>query len=192
VSGFGACGDGGERSAWWRSNEVRGRGSNGRWAEWAETYGPQVMVAVRGSRGLRRQRRHEHHFPFFPLALVFFLFVFLNAELIVAALFALAICAAIVALFAFAVSPSLAGKAGQALGAGTGRLRESWRSNAAPAAPAPGVSANASSIAAPQAGYRERLLDLLKERYVRGEITLGEFELRASEIVRDPSVRHLA
>jgi uncharacterized membrane protein len=40
--------------------------------------------------------------------------------------------------------------------------------------------------------YRQRLLEVLKERYVRGEIALAEFEERATQIVRDPSVKHLA
>jgi hypothetical protein len=39
--------------------------------------------------------------------------------------------------------------------------------------------------------YRRRLLDVLKDRYVRGEITLEEFEARAAQIARDPSARHL-
>lgn len=39
--------------------------------------------------------------------------------------------------------------------------------------------------------YRQRLLDVLKERYVRGEIALAEFEARVTQVVRDPSVKHL-
>ncbi|MBI3970474.1 MAG: SHOCT domain-containing protein [Chloroflexi bacterium] len=40
--------------------------------------------------------------------------------------------------------------------------------------------------------YQRELLELLKERFVRGEITVAELERRAAQIVRDPSVRHLA
>jgi hypothetical protein len=39
--------------------------------------------------------------------------------------------------------------------------------------------------------YRRRLLDVLKERYVRGQISLAEFEASAARIARDPSARHL-
>jgi hypothetical protein len=39
--------------------------------------------------------------------------------------------------------------------------------------------------------YRKRLLEVLKERYVGGQISLAEFEARAGRIVRDPSARHL-
>ena len=39
--------------------------------------------------------------------------------------------------------------------------------------------------------YRRRLLDVLKERYVRGQISLSEFEAGATLIARDPSARHL-
>jgi hypothetical protein len=40
--------------------------------------------------------------------------------------------------------------------------------------------------------YRRRLLDVLKERYVRGQISLAEFEASATLIARDPSARHLS
>jgi uncharacterized membrane protein len=39
--------------------------------------------------------------------------------------------------------------------------------------------------------YRRRLLEVLKERYVRGQISLAEFETGATLIARDPSARHL-
>jgi hypothetical protein len=39
--------------------------------------------------------------------------------------------------------------------------------------------------------YRRRLLEVLKERYVRGQISLAEFEASATLIARDPSARHL-
>jgi hypothetical protein len=40
--------------------------------------------------------------------------------------------------------------------------------------------------------YRKRLLEVLQQRYVRGEISLSEFEARAGRIARDPSARHLS
>jgi hypothetical protein len=39
--------------------------------------------------------------------------------------------------------------------------------------------------------YRKRLLEVLKERYVGGQISLADFEARAGRIARDPSARHL-
>jgi hypothetical protein len=39
--------------------------------------------------------------------------------------------------------------------------------------------------------YRKRLLEVLKDRYVGGQISLAEFEARAGRIARDPSARHL-
>jgi hypothetical protein len=39
--------------------------------------------------------------------------------------------------------------------------------------------------------YRLRLLDVLKDRYVKGQISLDDFEARATRIARDPSARHL-
>jgi hypothetical protein len=39
--------------------------------------------------------------------------------------------------------------------------------------------------------YRMRLLEVLKERYVGGQISLADFEARAGRIARDPSARHL-
>jgi uncharacterized membrane protein len=43
-----------------------------------------------------------------------------------------------------------------------------------------------------QSLYRDRLLEVLKERFVRGEITLAEYERRVTQVIRDPSARHLA
>jgi hypothetical protein len=39
--------------------------------------------------------------------------------------------------------------------------------------------------------YRKRLLDILKARYIKGQISLEDFEARATRIARDPSARHL-
>jgi hypothetical protein len=84
------------------------------------------------------------------------------------------------ALFAPATLPPLPAR---------GRRRE-------PAVPAPALTPyrlSGGTLAAPDGLdlYRRRLLDVLKERYVRGQISLAEFEACATLIARDPSARHL-
>jgi hypothetical protein len=41
------------------------------------------------------------------------------------------------------------------------------------------------------AAYRQRLLDVLKARFVRGEMALSEYEARVAQVIHDPSVKHL-
>ena len=40
-----------------------------------------------------------------------------------------------------------------------------------------------------QTAFRQQLTDLLKERYVRGDLTLGEFEARVGHLYQDPALR---
>jgi hypothetical protein len=39
--------------------------------------------------------------------------------------------------------------------------------------------------------YRQRLLEVLKARFVRGEMALSEYEAHVSQVIRDPSAKHL-
>ena len=127
----------------------------------------------------RRQHRSRHvHFPLpLILLLVFFGVTHIGAIVGLVMLMALtiALCVAGVVLTTRVAIPM---------------LRSAFLSADTPVAmPAP-----ARPVLAVPAGphaYRQQLLDVLKDRYVRGEITLAEYETRVGQVVRDPSVRHL-
>jgi uncharacterized membrane protein len=77
-------------------------------------------------------------------------------------------------------SPALRGRQRARLNAGTSRY-----SPADLGLPGPALSAVG------PAAYRQRLLDVLKARFVRGEIALAEYEARVAQVIRNPSVTHL-
>ena len=144
---------------------------------WAEE---MASAAWRGGRQWRRHRHwHRHHRgPWLPLAIFFTIFALTHGA-ILGPLFMMAI--------AFIVVSAVVRTVIRQVMAESGRMRGEL--------PRPpqrvfATSRNESPILGPNE-YRQRLLDVLKDRYVRGEITVAEFEERARQIVREPSARHL-
>ncbi len=136
--------------------------------------------------------RH-HHGPWLPFFLFFAFLAFGSGPLLMMAgmlLFTLLV-VALVAGGALLAGYVLMPAAQQLVAALTGRAsRQLIPRSAGSTVSLPRYGAAPAVVAGADA-YRRRLLDVLKERYVRGEITLAEFERRAGEVARDPSVRHL-
>jgi hypothetical protein len=140
-------------------------------------------------------RGHGHGGVWLPLVLLF-LFISFTSVWVLFALLLAALVVATMALGAYAAG-TLIGSIVRVLmpgNAGTGKRR--MPPPAAPAripAPAP-YRLSGGTLAATEGPdlYRKRLLEVLQERYVRGEISLSEFEARAGLIARDPSARHLS
>jgi hypothetical protein len=107
---------------------------------------------------------------------------------LVLALLTAALAVPAIVLLSHAAAPALRGCASRAL-----RGSPSARPNGLPSrySPAdlclPGPALSAVGAAA----HRQRLLDVLKARFVRGELALSEYEARVAQVIRDPSVKHL-
>ena len=164
-----------------------------------------VLVHSRGQRPLRGgrgwhagHRGHGHGGVWVPLILLFLFVSFTGFWVLFALLFA-AMVVATVALGAYAVG-TLVGTVFRVLLPGsTGYARRQVPPPAVPAAPvqlpAPAPYRLSGGTLAATDGpdlYRKRLLEVLQQRYVRGEISLSEFEARAGRIARDPTARHLS
>jgi hypothetical protein len=140
----------------------------------------------------RRRRRHRHHGPPLPF---FLLFIFFGVShlgplvpVLVLAMLTAALVVTAVALFSQTAIPALRYFSSGALG---GSRADRLAPPAARYSPADlGLPGPAAAAQGPDA-YRQGLLDVLKERYVRGEIALAEYEVRVAQVVRDPSVKHL-
>ena len=138
----------------------------------------------------RHWHRHRHGFgfPFLPL---FLFFAFANGALFVGAVMA-ALSLVLFVATAVLVVRSVAIPVVQSIIASLADLPAAPRlaRRRAPV-PAPRPAPAFPSVASGPATYRQQLLDILKERFVRGELTIAEFEERAAQVVRDPTVRHL-
>jgi hypothetical protein len=176
----------------------RGTGTDDeRWAlGWQSSTGPgyallryQGTRLRRGAPGGYRRRRRGHAFDGLWLpALVLLLFVNANSAWVI--------------LLAFMVVGVVISTAvGSALGDST-PVQQRSGGTLPRRAPAAGIvdpamapyrlSAGALAAVDGHDRYRMRLLDVLKERYVKGQISLDDFEARATRIARDPSARHLS
>jgi hypothetical protein len=140
-------------------------------------------------------RGHGHGGIWLPLVLLF-LFVSFTGFWALFTLLFVALFAATVALGAYAVGSLIARVLRVVLPGSMEGAAPSLTRPTAPirlAAPAP-YRLSSGSLAATGGPdlYRKRLLEVLQQRYVRGEISLSEFEARAGRIARDPSARHLS
>jgi len=124
--------------------------------------------------------------------LLFILFGMAHMGLIMAALILAMMTAALVvtaiALIGHAAAPALREFSSRAVG---GSRRD--RLNGRPTRYSPSdlrLPGPAYSAAGPDV-YRQQLLEVLKDRFVRGEIALSEYEARVAQVIRDPSVKHL-
>ena len=91
-------------------------------------------------------------------------------------------------LLSHAATPAVRGCSSRALPGSPSARLDGLPSRYAPAdlrLPGPALSA------AGPAADRQRLLEVLKARFVRGELALSEYEARVAQVIRDPSVRHL-
>jgi hypothetical protein len=148
-----------------------------------------------GGEGRWAGHRH-HHGPWFPFLLFFAFMAFGGGSLLMIAgmllftLLVVALVAGSVLLVSYVLAPAVQQLVATLTMGRSQRLAAAPATSAGSAASLPGYG-TALVGASGKEVYRRRLLDVLKERYVRGEITLAEFEQRAGEIARDPSVRHL-
>ena len=140
----------------------------------------------------RRRHRHRHHGPPLPFFLLFIFFGVAHFGPVVAVLALAMVTAALVftavTLIGHTAAPALRHVSWGALGGSRPNRLAPSPARYAPAdlrLPGSGLAAHG-----PEA-YRQGLLDVLKERYVRGEIALAEYEARVAQVVRDPSVKHL-
>ena len=137
-------------------------------------------------RARRSRHRHWRHGPPLPLLILFFVFAATHMAAIIGAVFLATLTAALV------VGAILLARYGATEGMrylAARRSRSRNRSLAAHRAPA---DRRLSPVVAGPTAYRQQLLEVLKDRYVRGEIALAEFEERVAQVVRDPSAKHLA
>ncbi|MGH2371068.1 MAG: hypothetical protein ACRDI2_23065 [Chloroflexota bacterium] len=184
-----------------RATRAYRRGAS--WASWEWSCGPGPGCAADAAEAVQYRHDHlarGHHGPFlplFPFAVVFLIVAFGSGLALIGALLLAGLLAVLVINVAmlgrFVAGPS-----------STATLPDHVVPPARPrdrlsAAVVPGSRTSGRiTPGGPLAGaggqnlYRQRLLDVLKDRYVRGEITLAEFETRAGQIARDPSARHLA
>ncbi len=135
-----------------------------------------------GHRG--RHRHHWHHGPPLPLLILFFVFAATHMATILGAVFLATITVALI------VGAVLLARYGATEGMRYLASRRS-RSRAGRIAAHRAAPHRRLAPAAGPTSYREQLLDVLKDRYVRGEIALAEFEERVTQVVRDPSAKHL-
>jgi hypothetical protein len=161
-----------------------------------------VLVHSRGQRPMRGgrgwhsgHRGHGHGGVWLPLVLLVLFISFTGFWALFMLLFA-ALVVATVALGAYAVGTLIGGVFRVLMPGSVGAGKRRMPPPEAPLRiPAPAPYRLSGGTLAATGGpdlYRKRLLEVLQERYVRGEIALSEFEARAGLIARDPSARHLS